>query len=132
LIGTADVVLPDGSAAKPYVLLILIVFFVGAMQLFLNIATWVTLSEIFPQKIRAFGMGLAVAVLWMTNGFLTLFFPTIIAAIGISGSFFAFAALNVVAFFFFLKNVPETRGHTLEELEEHVTDGTIFHSIGKN
>lgn len=129
LIGTADVVLPDGSAAKPYVLLILIVFFVGSMQLFLNIATWVTLSEIFPQKIRAFGMGLAVAVLWMTNGFLTLFFPTIIAAIGISGSFFAFAALNVVAFFFFLRNVPETKGHTLEELEEHVTDGSIFHSI---
>lgn len=125
LIGTAAVAIPEGGA-KPYILLVLITCFVGSMQLCLNVATWVTLSEIFPQKMRAFGMGISVFILWMTNSFLGLFFPSIIAAIGLSNSFFAFAALNVVAFLFVLKWVPETRGRTLEQLEEDVTTGQIY------
>ena len=126
LIGLASTLLPDGNPLKPYVLLVLIVLFVGSMQLFLNVATWVTLSEIFPLKMRAFGMGMSVFVLWITNSVLGLFFPTIIAAIGISGSFFAFAALNAVALIFVWTQVPETRGRTLEQLEEDVTSGAIY------
>ena len=125
LIGTAGQVLPE-STAKAFVLLALITGFVGAMQLCLNVATWVTLSEIFPQKMRAFGMGMSVFVLWMTNSILGLFFPTIIAGLGLSATFFVFAALNVVAFLFVLKWVPETRGRTLEQLEEDVTTGEIY------
>lgn len=125
LIGTVAVALPEGSL-KPFVLLVLITCFVGSMQLCLNVATWVTLSEIFPQKMRAFGMGMSVFILWITNSFLSLFFPSIIATIGLSNSFFAFAALNVIAFLFVLKWVPETKGRTLEQLEEEVTTGEIY------
>lgn len=126
LIGIASTVLPDGNPAKPYVLLFLIVLFVGAMSLFLNVATWVTLSEIFPLKMRAFGMGMSVFILWITNSFLGLFFPMLISSIGISGSFFAFAVLNLIAFVFVLKQLPETRGRTLEQLEEDVMTGAIY------
>ncbi|MBF0745049.1 sugar porter family MFS transporter [Micrococcus yunnanensis] len=125
LIGLAAVLVPNDSAMKPFLLLLLITLFVGSMQLFLNVATWVTLSEIFPQKIRAFSMGVSVFVLWTSNALLGLFFPQLIATVGLSGSFFLFAALNVVAFFFSLKWVPETRGQTLEQLEEDVTTGAI-------
>jgi predicted MFS family arabinose efflux permease len=62
----------------------------------------------------------------MTNSFLGLFFPKIIETLGLSGSFFAFAVLNVVAFAFVMKWVPETRGRTLEQLEEDVTTGEIY------
>ena len=128
LIGLAAVTIPENpdSLLKPFVLLALITLFVGAMQLCLNVATWVTLSEIFPQRMRAFGMGVSVFVLWMTNSFLGLFFPKIIEALGLSGSFFAFAVLNVIAFGFVMKWVPETRGRTLEQLEEDVTTGEIY------
>jgi membrane protein implicated in regulation of membrane protease activity len=71
-------------------------------------------------------MGVSVFVLWMTNSFLGLFFPKIIETLGLSGSFFAFAVLNVVAFAFVMKWVPETRGRTLEQLEEDVTTGEIY------
>lgn len=125
LIGTTASVMPEGTA-KPFVLLALITAFVGSMQLCLNVATWVTLSEIFPQKMRAFGMGVSVFVLWMTNSILGLFFPSIIAGLGLSSTFFVFAVLNVVAFLFVLRWVPETRGHTLEQLEEDVTTGEIY------
>lgn len=52
LIGIASVALPVGTPARPFVILVLVVAFVGSMQTFLNIVTWVMLSEIFPLRIR--------------------------------------------------------------------------------
>lgn len=126
LIGICSILFKVGSPARPYVLLVLIVAFVGSMQTFLNVATWVTLSEIFPQRMRAFGMGASVLLLWITDAFLGLYFPTLIAAVGITGSFFLFAGLNVIALLFVFTQVPETRGRTLEELEEDILNGSVY------
>jgi len=125
LIGIASVVLPVGNPLRPWVILFLVVAFVGSMQTFLNVATWVTLSEIFPLKMRAFGMGVSVFALWIANAFLGLYFPSMVAAIGITGCFFAFAVVNLLALVFVQTQVPETRGRTLEELEEAVTSGAV-------
>ncbi|MEK6344037.1 MAG: MFS transporter, partial [Curtobacterium sp.] len=126
LIGIASMTLVQGNPARPWVILFLVVAFVGSMQTFLNIATWVILSEIFPTQIRALGMGIAVFCLWIANAFLGLYFPTIVAATGITGTFFGFAIVGVLALLFIWKFVPESRGRTLEEVEEGVTTGNIF------
>jgi MFS transporter, SP family, major inositol transporter len=126
LIGILSFALPEGTAARPWVLLVLIILFVGSMQTFLNVATWVTLSEIFPLKMRGFGIGVSVFCLWLANAFLGLYFPTVIAAFGITGTFFGFAVVNALALFFVWRAVPETRGRTLEKLEEDVTTGAIY------
>jgi sugar porter (SP) family MFS transporter len=126
LIGVASLTLPVGNPLRPWVILFLVVAFVGSMQTFLNVATWVTLSEIFPLKMRAFGMGTSVFVLWLTNAFLGLYFPTLVTTIGITGCFFGFAVINLLALVFAKTQVPETRGRTLEELEEAVTSGAIY------
>jgi MFS transporter, SP family, major inositol transporter len=131
LIGACSMLLPVGNPARPYVLLFLIVAFVGSMQTFLNVATWVTLSEIFPLRMRAFGMGASVLMLWIADAFLGLYFPTLISGVGITGSFFLFAGLNLVALLFVYTQMPETRGHTLEQLEEAIMTGTAYpqHSL---
>lgn len=126
MIGAASLALPVGNALRPWVILFLVVAFVGSMQTFLNVATWVTLSEIFPQKMRALGMGTSVFVLWLTNAFLGLYFPTLVASVGITGCFFGFAVINLLALVFVHTQVPETRGRTLEELEDAVTSGRIY------
>ncbi|ROQ36549.1 sugar porter (SP) family MFS transporter [Frondihabitans sp. PhB188] len=126
LIGIGSVALPVGNAARPWVLLVLIILFVGSMQTFLNVAVWVTLSEIFPLKMRGFGIGVSVFCLWIANAFLGLYFPTIIAAFGITGTFFGFAVVNALALLFVWRAVPETRGRTLEKLEEDVSTGAIY------
>ena len=126
LIGVASMALPVGSAARPYVILALVVLFVGSMQTFLNVAVWVYLSEIFPLHMRGFGIGVAVFALWVTNGFLSLYFLSLVQAVGITGTFFLFAAVGVVALAFVWRFVPETRGRTLEALEEEVTTGAIY------
>jgi len=76
------------------------------------------LSEIFPLEMRGFGIGIAVFLLWITNFLVTLFFPTLVAGIGISYTFFLFAVVGALSFLFVWTMVPETRGRSLEELEE--------------
>ena len=116
---------PEGNPARPWVFLVLIMVMIGAIQLFLNLATWVYLSEIFPIHVRGVGMGIAAFVLWMTNAFVALFVPAIVGAVGM-GLFAIFAAVNIVSFFFVRRFVPETRGRTLEQLEEDAVTGAIF------
>jgi MFS family permease len=126
LIGVASMTLPAGNPARPFVILFLVVAFVGSMQTFLNIAVWVYLSEIFPLHMRGFGIGVAVFALWVVNGFLSLYFPSMVAAMGITGTFFLFAAVGALALLFVITQVPESRGRTLEALEEDVTTGAIY------
>ncbi|MGT2462704.1 sugar porter family MFS transporter [Sinomonas atrocyanea] len=126
LIGIASMALPVGNPARPFVILFLVVAFVGSMQTFLNIAVWVYLSEIFPLHMRGFGIGVAVFALWVVNGFLSLYFPSMVAAMGITGTFFLFAVVGALALVFVITQVPESRGRTLEALEEDVTTGAIY------
>jgi len=125
LIGIASMTLVDGNPARPWVILFLVVAFVGSMQTFLNIATWVVLSEIFPTRIRSLGMGIAVFCLWTANALLGLTFPTIVAATGITGTFFGFGVLGIVALLFIRRFVPESRGRTLEAVGADVATGDV-------
>lgn len=126
LIGICSFAIPEGAPYRPWVILLLVVTFVGSMQTFLNIAVWVTLSEIFPLKIRTFGMGVAVFFLWIANTIISLYFPTVVATFGISTTFFLFAGVGVLAIIFVATQVPETHGRSLEELEEDISTGAIY------
>ena len=126
LIAGASVALPADSAARPYVILVLVVLFVGSMQTFLNVATWVILSEIFPQRMRGLGIGVAVFCMWIANALLGLFFPSLVDGIGLTGAFLLLAVLNLAAVVFVRTTLPETRGRTLEAIEEDVTTGEIY------
>lgn len=126
LIGIASLTLPEGSAVRPWIILALVVIFVGSMQTFLNVALWVYLSEIFPLHMRGIGMGISVFALWIMNGIVALFFLPLVDGVGISSTFFIFAVVGALALFFVWKWVPETRGRTLEALEEEVTTGMIY------
>ncbi|MGO1570324.1 MAG: sugar porter family MFS transporter [Canibacter sp.] len=126
LIGIASITIPVDNPIRPYVLLVLIVGFVFSMQTFLNIAVWVWLAEVFPLHMRGIGTGVSVFFGWTTNGFLALYVPTLIDKMGITGTFFLFAVVGALSLLFVLKAVPETRGVSLEKLEEDVTTGQIY------
>jgi MFS family permease len=126
LIGVASTLLAVGSALRPWIILLLVSAFVLSMQTFLNVAVWVWLAEIFPLHMRGLGIGIAVFFGWTTNGFLALFFPSLVEGIGITGAFFMFAAVGAIALVFVITQVPETRGRSLESLEEDVETGAIF------
>ncbi|MDQ1233784.1 major inositol transporter-like SP family MFS transporter [Paenibacillus sp. SORGH_AS306] len=108
----------EGSPALPYVILSLTVTFLAFQQGAISPVTWLMLSEIFPLQLRGFGMGVTVFCLWIVNFLVGLTFPVLMAGIGLSATFYLFAALGLLAITFVQKYLPETKGFTLEELEE--------------
>jgi major inositol transporter-like SP family MFS transporter len=109
--------LPE-STLRSYLVLAFMVSFVGFVQCFIGIGVWLLLSEIFPMAIRGFAMGIAVFVLWTVNGTISLVFPQLVQAAGASATFGLFVLINLLSIYFVAKCVPETRGRTLEELED--------------
>jgi major inositol transporter-like SP family MFS transporter len=109
--------LPE-STTRSYVILACMVLFVAFVQMFIGTCVWLLLSEIFPLSIRGFAMGIAVFVLWCTNAVISFLFPLLNSALGSTGTFLLFVAVNVGSWFFVHTFVPETKGTTLEELEE--------------
>jgi sugar porter (SP) family MFS transporter len=117
---------PQGNVARPYIILLLVIIFVGSMQTFLNVAVWVYISEIFPLRMRGFGSGVSIFFLWVVNGLLSLFFASLLQGLGLTGTFALFAVVGALSWLFVKFTVPETRGHTLEQLDEAVTTGAIY------
>jgi major inositol transporter-like SP family MFS transporter len=76
------------------------------------------LSEIFPLRLRGLGMGVTVFCLWGVNFLVGLTFPVLLDSIGLSSTFFVFVVLGIGAITFVAKCLPETKGLTLEQLEQ--------------
>jgi len=74
-------------------------------------------AVLFPMAIRGFAMGLAVFSLWTVNAAISFLFPILNDALGSTGTFSLFVAVNIVSFLFVRRFVPETKGLSLEELE---------------
>ena len=117
LVGLSALLLPDGTA-KAYFILVFVVLFVFCMQGTIGPLVWLMLAEIFPLKIRSFAIGICVFMLWIANAAVALAFPPVVNALGIAPTFFVFVALGLLALLFITTQVPETRGRTLEELED--------------
>lgn len=92
--------------------------YVAFFNLGLAPVTWVYSSEIFPSRLRAQGHSIGVAVNRMMNAVVSMSFISIYKAITIGGAFFMFAGVSVLAWLFFFFLLPETKGRTLEEMEE--------------
>jgi len=83
--------------------------------------TWVVLSEIFPNRVRGAAMSLATTTLWIGSFLLVILFPVLNEVLGTHGTFWLFAGICFLGFLFILRKLPETKGRTLEEVEEMLT-----------
>ena len=86
--------------------------------------TWVLLSEMFPNKIRNSALAIAVAAQWIANYLVSWSFPimkgnkALVDMFHYGFPYFVYAFMAVLAALFTWKFIPETKGRTLEELEE--------------
>ena len=79
--------------------------------------TWVLISEIFPNTIRGKAVAIAVAAQWGANYFISSTYPAMMEFSG--GYTYGFYGLmSVLSLFFVWKFVPETKGKTLEQMEQ--------------
>jgi major inositol transporter-like SP family MFS transporter len=109
--------LPE-STARSWIVLAFMVIFVAFQQCAISTVTWLMLSEIFPMKVRGFGMGVAIFALWMVNFGVSLLFPVLNSALGSTWSFLFFFAVNIGSIAFAAVALPETKGRTPQGLEQ--------------
>ena len=97
--------------------LIAIIGFVASFAISLGPVMWVLLSEIFPNEQRA--AAISVAGFWnaLTSASVTMIFPWALSTLGSGGTFLAFGLFATAALLFVVLLVPETKGRTLEQLE---------------
>lgn len=98
----------------------LVVFAIACYAMSLGPVTWVLLSEIFPNRVRAVAVATGTFALWVASCTLTYTFPFLNAGLGTSGTFWIYACICLAGFLFFLKKLPETKGKSLEELEREL------------
>jgi sugar porter (SP) family MFS transporter len=103
---------------KPMLVLVLAAIACYAMSL--APATWVVISEIFPNRIRSSAMSIAVTALWLACFLLTYTFPLLNAALGAAGTFWTYAVICLAGAVFLFFRLSETKGRTLEEIETDV------------
>ncbi len=80
--------------------------------------TWVLITEIFPNRMRASAVSISVAILWVASFVLTYTFPLINRSLGTSGAFLIYAGICFAGAMFVSITVQETKGRSLEGLEE--------------
>lgn len=102
--------------------LIFMLMYTAAFAMSWGPVTWVLLSEIFPNSIRG-AMSIAVASQWIANLIISWTFPimnesTLLTRLFNHGfSYWIYGVMGLLAAWFVLKLVPETKGKTLEEIE---------------
>ncbi len=127
-IGMAIAMLALGSVfyieSKGYLALVFMMIYVGSFALSWGPVTWVLLSEIFPNKIRGRAMAIAVAAQWIANYVVSLTFPMmndnsyLTEQFNHGFAYWIYGLMSILAFLFVWKFVPETKGKTLEEMEQ--------------
>ncbi|HEV2437313.1 MAG TPA: MFS transporter [Verrucomicrobiae bacterium] len=91
-----------------------------------GVCVWLALSELMPTRIRSNGMSIALVINQAVSTTIAATFLPTVGKYGYSTMFFMFAGCTVVYFITATFFLPETKGKTLEEIEEHFEGGKQF------
>jgi SP family xylose:H+ symportor-like MFS transporter len=104
--------------------LVAVVAYIGGFALSWGPVVWVLLSEIFPNAIKGKAMAIAVAMQWIANLFVSWSFKVLDGNSVLNGMFnhgfayWIYGVMSILAAVFVLRYVPETKGRTLESIQE--------------
>lgn len=113
--------------AAPGVILFFLCLFIASHAIGQGAVIWVFIAEIFPNKVRAYGQAFGSGVHWVMAAVITLITPVFLdKKDGFLKDtpwviFAFFAGMMVLQFVWVLRKVPETKGRSLEELQELMT-----------
>lgn len=108
--------------AGGWAMLLLVVLAIACYAMSLAPVVWVVLSEIFPQKVRGTAMALSTLFLWIACFVLTYTFPILNDWLQAAGTFWLYGIICLLGAVFIYRFLPETKGKTLEEIENELTN----------
>lgn len=113
----------DGDASQPLDFRSLLALagmfaYIAGYQIGFGPITWLMISEVFPQSIRGTAVALAVQANFALNALVQFLVPVLQETLGMSVTFAVFGCLTAYSLWFVKHSVPETRGLTLEQIED--------------
>jgi len=112
---------PDESHG--WLLAVCLFLFMGTYAIGPGVCVWLALSELMPTRIRSNGMSIALLLNQVVSTTIAGVFLPMVGKYGYSTMFFFFAGSTVIYFCTAAFFLPETKGKTLEEIEEHFEGG---------
>jgi SP family arabinose:H+ symporter-like MFS transporter len=97
----------------------MVMAFMGCFAISQGAVIWVYISEVFPTRVRAKGQAIGTSTLWVMNALISAVFP-VLAKKSSATPFFFFAAMMLIDFILVAAIYPETKGVSLEELEQRL------------
>lgn len=98
-------------------LLVLLMLYIACFAFSLGPVTWIIINEIFPTEVRVKAVSVCTLALWIAVWLVGQFFPWLLEKAGAAVTFWIFCGFSVLNFLFSWKVVKETKGKTLEEME---------------
>ena len=115
-----EIILKHSITIHSLWVLIGLLLFVASFAISLGPVMWALLSEIFPNKLR----GLAISIMGFWNSIVSFsvatIFPVQLEHLGSSATYLIYAVFGLLTLLFVWRFVPETKGKSLEELEEEL------------
>jgi sugar porter (SP) family MFS transporter len=98
--------------------LLFVLCYIGSFAVSLGPVVWVYVSELFPTRIRGRAMAVATLCLWCACYLVSQTFPDLVERLGRPVPFYIYGAMCMIMALFVWLVVPETKGRTLEEIEQ--------------
>ena len=95
-----------------------VMLYVASFAISLGPIFWLLIAEIYPLRIRGVAMGAVTMTNWAFNLIVALTFLLLVEKLGPAPTFWAYALVSVASWIFAWRMVPETKGRTLEEINE--------------
>lgn len=120
-----------GGEAMKWIGVCSLAVYIGSFAISLGPIFWLLIAEIYPLQVRGLAMSAATMVCWIANLAVSITFLTLIEALGRANTFWFYGALSVAALIFSYFYVPETKGISLEAIEEHCRARKPLRELGR-
>ncbi len=136
-LGTAFTFQDSMDGALKWISFTSMIIYIPFFAISLGPIAWLLISEVYPNKIRGLGMSIATMVNWLANFLIANTFLSLGKVttgempnptgegnlVNPGGAFFIYAAVGILGILFVKYYIPETKGHSLEYIEEHFQQG---------
>ncbi|GAB6854880.1 sugar porter family MFS transporter [Asaia astilbis] len=119
------------SSIMHYLAVAVLLLFITGFAFSAGPLIWILCAEVQPLEGRDFGVTCSTFTNWIANMAVGATFLTLLGSFGASHTFWLYAALNVLFIAFTLLFVPETRGVSLEAIEQRLNSGARLREIGR-
>jgi SP family galactose:H+ symporter-like MFS transporter len=111
------------GSSLPVFAVLSIVAYIAFIAISLAPLGWLLISEVFPTSVRGVGMSIGSLSHWGFNAIISFTFLKLVNGIGIAETFWMYSGVCILGLWWGYYFIPETKGKSLEQIEEHWSKG---------